>query len=232
MRVLILSVALLISAQVQATGFASDSLSHQKGREPAFNYLIPGVAGMAVFSFILDSQINQTSRSNQQPFFQSLANYTDMGGEKRIVVPSLILTYGLARFLIKNEKLHSASLNSIQSVIVTAVATETIKIMAGRARPFVNEGPYTFNPFPGEDRYKSLPSGHVSLAFALFTPFAETYSRWIYVVPVAVAYGRIYQDKHWFSDAMTGGGIGLVSGLLFTHKSNITIIPNGLRIYF
>jgi membrane-associated phospholipid phosphatase len=223
--------SIIISFTMPAAG--NESVQGNPERSRVIWKVVPGVAGLAATSFIIDGHVTGFLRSNQTPFLDSSATLTDMAGEKKIVIPAVLFTYGTARFILKDEKLQSATLNSIQSVIVTAIATEGIKIITGRARPFNDEGPYAFRPFPGrEDRYKSLPSGHASLAFALFTPYAETYSRWIYLVPASVAMGRVYQDKHWLSDVVMGGGIGLVSGLLFTRYENIHIIPNGLRIYF
>jgi membrane-associated phospholipid phosphatase len=230
MRIFLISsiILLTVSGNLPVSGSERDSLSGS----PRLKRIIPGVAGLAAASFIVDEHVTGFFRSNQTGFLDSAAGFTDMGGEKRIVVPALLLTYGSARLIFRDDKLHTASLNAIQSVIVTALATEGTKIISGRARPFTGEGAYTFQPFPGVDRYKSLPSGHASLAFALFTPFAETYSRWIYLVPVSVAAGRVYQDKHWMSDVFLGGGFGLISGILFTHHPNVQIIPSGLRVYF
>ncbi|MGF1586741.1 MAG: phosphatase PAP2 family protein [Bacteroidales bacterium] len=209
------------------------SFNYIKADRPNTRLLVPGIASLAIITFLVDEPVVDFARTNQTSFLKSVAHYTDAGGEKKIVVPGVLLTYVAARFLLKDERLKNTTLNSIQSVIVTAIATEGIKYLAGRARPFNYEGAYSFQPFPGGlDRYKSLPSGHTSLAFALFTPYAETYSRWIYLVPVSVAFGRVYQDKHWLSDVVAGGGIGIISGILFTHHENIQIIPNGLRIYF
>lgn len=210
-----------------------DSVHYLRSAPPNTRLLIPGLASLAIITFLVDEPVVNYARTHQTSFLKSVAHYTDAGGEKKIVIPGVLLTYVTARFLLKDERLKNTTLNSIQSIIVTAIATEGIKYLAGRARPFNYEGAYSFQPFPGGvDRYKSLPSGHTSLAFALFTPYAETYSRWIYLLPVSVAFGRVYQDKHWLSDVVTGGGIGLISGILFTHHENIQIIPNGLRIYF
>ncbi len=233
MRIFLIISMLIVSFPGNMKAVVNDSLPVYQDKAPALNRLIPGIAGITAASFLLDDPVNNFFKNNQKAFFKSAAGFTDIGGEKTIVVPALLLTYGSARFLFKNETLQSASLNAIQSVMVTAIATEGIKHMAGRARPFTGEGTYVFHPFPGSlDRFKSLPSGHASLAFALFTPYAETYSRWIYLVPASVAIGRVYQEKHWVSDVFAGGAIGLVSGMLFTYKENIQIIPNGLRIYF
>jgi membrane-associated phospholipid phosphatase len=201
-------------------------------KKPAMKFLVPGITALATAAFIVDEPVISFLRSNQTGYFNMAARYTDMGGEKKIVIPAALLTYGTARFILKEERLQFATLNAFQSVIVTALATESIKYMAGRARPFTDQGPYSFKPFPGNiDRLKSLPSGHASLAFALFTPFAETYTRWIYLIPASVAIGRVYQDKHWLSDVIAGGGIGLISGILFTHNKKVQIIPGGMRIY-
>ena len=231
LKLIIGLLSIIISCNLPASG--KEPAQGNPERSRVIWQVIPGVAGLAATSFIIDEHVTSFLRSNQTSFLDTSASLTDMGGEKTIVIPAVLLTYGTARFVLKDERLQTATLNSIQSVIVTAIATEGIKIITGRARPFNNEGPYAFRPFPaGEDRYKSLPSGHTSLAFALFTPYAETYSRWIYLVPASVAMGRVYQDKHWLSDVVMGGGIGLVSGILFTRHDNIHIIPNGLRIYF
>jgi membrane-associated phospholipid phosphatase len=217
----------------EVAGKRNGTLNYTRSAPPDMRLLVPGIAGLAVLTFLVDEPVVNYSRDHQTSFLKSIAHYTDAGGEKKIVVPGVLLTYLTARYLVKDERLKNTTLNSIQSIIVTAIATEGIKYLAGRARPFTMEGAYSFQPFPGGvDRHKSLPSGHASLAFAVFTPFAETYSRWIYLVPASVALGRVYQDKHWLSDVVTGSGIGLISGILFTHHENIQIIPNGLRIYF
>lgn len=232
-KLLLVASLILISFPGIITSAERDYLPGYRGKSPVIENLIPGFMAVTAASFMLDEPVMSFVRSNQTPFLQGVANYTDMGGEKTIVVPALLLTYGTARLLLNDKRLQSAALNSVQSVIVTAIATEGMKNLAGRARPFTGEGAYSFHRLPiGIDRYKSLPSGHVSLAFALFTPFAETYSRWIYLVPVSVAMGRVYQEKHWVSDAIVGGGIGLLSGLLFTHNERIQIIPTGIRVYF
>lgn len=233
MRALFILSVLIISFPLNIAAAGGDSLTFIPYKSPDLKIIIPGIAGFTAASLLVDEPVNDFFRANQTGFFNSAARYSYMAGEKTIVVPALLVTYGTARFLLKDSKLQTTSVKALQSVIVTAVATEGIKYLAGRARPFTRKGAYSFHPLPGgKDEFKSLPSGHASLAFALFTPYAETYSRWIYLVPASVALGRAYMDKHWISDIFLGGGIGLISGILFTHHENIQIIPNGLRIYF
>ena len=183
-------------------------------------------------SLVLDKPVFQLAHHNQTPFSRNVTKVTDMLGEKTYLVPALLTTFG-GSLVIKNTKLRNTSWNAIKAVMLTSLSVEGLKTGIGRARPFMNEGNLSFHSFNGNDVYKSMPSGHSSFAFALLTPFAETYSRWIYVIPASVAMGRVWQQKHWLSDVVVGGGIGWLSGYLFTHsKKKIIVTPQGLVIWF
>ncbi len=185
-------------------------------------------AGAVTLGFFLDKSVKADNK------LQNIGDITDYAGDKKFVIPAVILTYGTSRFLTEDDKLRHISEASVKSLLVTSVLTETIKHLAGRARPFTGHGPDEYRPFPGNrDEFKSLPSGHASLAFAVFTPFAEGYSRWIYLVPVSVSAGRVFKNKHWISDVALGGGIGFLSGYFFYYnKKRVKPIPNGLVVYF
>ncbi|MBI9064830.1 MAG: phosphatase PAP2 family protein, partial [Marinilabiliaceae bacterium] len=181
----------------------------------------------------LDKPMQNWMVDHQSTFGSDIADVVSVFGEKKIIIPALGVTLGVS-YLIKDEKLKRASWNAVKAVAVTALATEGIKVAAGRARPFVDEGPHFYQPFSKTDRYMSLPSGHTSLAFAVFTPYAETYSRWIYVLPASVGFARMYNNKHWFSDVVLGGSIGFISGWIFTHypRKNIEVSANGIVVFF
>ncbi len=189
-------------------------------------------AGVGV-AFALDKPMQRWMVNHQSSSGDDLANVANVFGEKKIMIPALGATLGVS-YLLKDELLKGTSWNAVKAVAVTALATEGIKIAAGRARPYMDEGPQSYHPFSSQDHYKSLPSGHTSLAFAIFTPFAETYSRWIYAVPASVGVARMYKNKHWFSDVVLGGGIGFISGWIFTHhpRKNIQVCANGVVVFF
>ncbi len=75
--------------------------------------------------------------------------------------------------------------------------------------------------------YQSFPSGHSLVAWATFTPFAESYSKWIYLIPASVSFSRLYKNKHWMSDVVMGGGLGYLAGLYFHKRKNQKVIFNG-----
>jgi len=191
------------------------------------------VSTAAVLAFTLDKPMNNWMNDLSNSTGGGVADVANALGEKTIIIPALGATWGLS-YLIKDDKLKRTSWNAIKTVAVTAIVTEGLKISAGRARPFTGEGPHSFHPFSNDDQYKSLPSGHTSVAFAVFTPFAETYSRWIYAAPASVALARMYKNKHWFSDVVVGGGIGFISGWIFTHypQKNIQVTSNSVIVFF
>jgi membrane-associated phospholipid phosphatase len=227
MHRLLLLILIICPHALQATLPPDTTITHISILKPA---VVAG--GVVAFSFLLDGTVQRQAQSVN--FWDDFGNVTDYAGEKTIIIPSLLLTYGLGRFVIKDKQLQKVTMASMKAVLVSAVLTESLKHAFGRARPFTNEGPNSYQPFPGsKDQYKSLPSGHSNFAFAVFTPFAEGYSRWIYLVPASVAAGRVLQNKHWVSDVALGSGIGFIAGYLFYHhKKRIEPIPNGLVIYF
>jgi len=93
----------------------------------------------------------------------------------------------------------------ITSHLIMGGAVQTIKIAAGVERP------------DGSNRH-SFPSGHTATAFVgahiLFKEYAKT-SPWIgvagYAAATTVGTMRILNRKHWFSDVVTGAGIGILS---------------------
>ncbi|WP_439185572.1 phosphatase PAP2 family protein [Carboxylicivirga taeanensis] len=184
-------------------------------------------------AFCADTPVRSWMQSHQSAFGDGYADVANLFGEKLFIVPAVGLSYG-AGYLFEDSKLKASSWNAIKAIATTAVATELLKVSLGRARPFTGEGAKSFHPFNGADEYKSLPSGHVALAFAAFTPYAETYGRWLYAVPASVAFARAYKNKHWLSDTVLGAGLGFLSGWLFTHhpKSNIEVSANGVIVFF
>jgi membrane-associated phospholipid phosphatase len=116
-----------------------------------------------------------------------------------------------------NQQLEKASYESAASLLTAAVITEAIKRVEKRPRPYVTY-PNTFYPDEVDNGY-SMPSGHVSLAFATATSVVLNYPKWYVAVPLyawatSVAYSRMYLGQHYPSDVIAGAAVGAGSAYL------------------
>jgi membrane-associated phospholipid phosphatase len=132
----------------------------------------------------------------------------------------------LAGRLTGRPEMADVGLHTGESLAMAIALTVTLKSVAGRARPDEDpDHPHDFALGRGwqDDRYQSFPSGHTSSAFAtaaaLSTEIGRLYpdSRgWVkpllYGSAGLVGVSRIYNNRHWASDVVTGAAIGTFSG--------------------
>jgi membrane-associated phospholipid phosphatase len=120
------------------------------------------------------------------------------------------------------EAFDSASLRrtaflGLESFAASGLIVLAIKTVVGRARPYADEGPYSFHPFSFTGRNASFVSGHSASAFAVAAVIAEA-SRSVLVDVLSyglaglVAVSRVHESKHWPSDVVAGSLLGLFVG--------------------
>lgn len=128
--------------------------------------------------------------------------------------------------------------------MLTQLFTSWSKGIFGRARPYTDHGPRDFNffKFSPSENFKSLPSGHVSSAFALMTVIAKQYDHWYGEIPaytfaVSVAFQRMNSRNHWTSDTIVGGALGYWVGSTLAQKQrrpakgvSLNFYPMGNRL--
>ena len=127
-----------------------------------------------------------------------------------------------------------------EAIILGGIIDELLKGAIGRARPYRSfNDARDFHPGKGfaSDAYTSLPSGHVTLAFAAATMASREVSRsWPdaarYVTPASygtatlVALARVYKNQHWTSDVVGAAGAGTLAAVVFDrynrgHPNNV-----------
>lgn len=122
-----------------------------------------------------------------------------------------------------------------ETVALTQVVVQAVKFTVGRQRPFARFGTdVAFEP----DQNLSFPSGHSALGFSI-TVAAGMVAHWRgywtepYIwgtgifLSVSTEYLRMAADKHYLSDVLVGGGLGIAGGLLIPRlmKEDVPIVP-------
>ena len=136
----------------------------------------------------------------------------------------------------RGAELLDVALPITESVILSQSLAQLAKFSLGRQRPFAH-----FDGVPGSaahDDNLSFFSAHSSFAFSLVTSAATVAHQrgsraepWIWGlgVPLASATGylRLAGDKHYHSDGVVGGLVGVATGLLVPrwYAASIAVVP-------
>lgn len=191
--------------------------------ETDLTFLTSGLAIVGASSF-LDAEIRNIALKNQNKFGKNLIEFDDYHGNfYSLIPPAVLYTYGLT---FSDEKTRNVGLKTIESFFYSGLIVFGLKILTGRERPYVNGDVYKFQPMDGSFRYRSFPSGHSTISFAVSFSMAHLYENFYwkgawYTMGALTSISRVYNDKHWFSDVLMGAGIGYaVSSFNFsTEKS-------------
>lgn len=140
-----------------------------------------------------------------------------------------------------NQRIEKLAVHGSEAMILSTTITTVTKVIAGRARPRVQNPPSkslgfgfmrglpSFLGGKGTE-FQSFPSGHATTAFAVASASTAEFSHWVnewhawggykYLVGTAMYGGaaligasRMYNNAHWTSDVVTGAMVGTFSGI-------------------
>ena len=100
-----------------------------------------------------------------------------------------------------NRRMADLGLHGTEAIVVGLGVVDVIKVLAGRARPYVDlEDPRDFKLGRGlrREQYRSFPSGHTVMAFSAAAAVTSGASRW-------------WPRPRWYVGPATYGGAALVS---------------------
>ena len=131
----------------------------------------------------------------------------------------------------KNQKSKKVAMEATKSFLIANSFTQVAKYTATRQRPYILPSDAQKWNMGGDNH--SFFSGHTTTAFSIATVFAEEYKEtvWVPIVAYTLATGtglsRIYDNKHWTSDVLTGALCGYLIGKLVVKENNwgIKVIP-------
>lgn len=96
------------------------------------------------------------------------------------------------------------------------IIAEPIKILVHRARPYIVLETAK-KIITGDTDFKSFPSGHAAIIFAIATAvyfFNKKLGIWFFVGAILIGISRIFVGVHWPTDILGGAVIGIVSGVI------------------
>jgi membrane-associated phospholipid phosphatase len=221
---------LAVVLAVTAVGPASAGAQEESERGPLFDSRDALIAGAFVgatgVGFALDQSLADLARDSvlqEHSVLQGLASgFNFLGFQGTLIISGGL--YGIGR-LGGYDDMADAGLHIGEAILVASAITGAIKILGGRARPYIAERTYDFRFARGfrGDPYQSFPSGHTTAAFATAAAAAHEIERiWggnefligllTYGPATFVGLARMFDDKHWASDVVAGAAIGAFSG--------------------
>lgn len=208
-------------------------------------YIAGGVIAATGGALLIDENIRAHFETHRSESWRHLSYIATHFGDYRYQVP-LISGLWLGGRLFDSPVMGKIAADSAEASIIAAfLINPTLCFLTGRALPDAHEEPGKFEPFRFH-RF-SFPSGHTSAAFALASAvdidLRGTFGYWqtpvVYGMAVAVAHSRMYDDKHYLSEVILGGGIGWAIGTWIASKDRdpepsapLTLrpSPNGLEL--
>ena len=182
-------------------------------------------------------------------YLSDIGNLYDKPGTIYFTAGLIGSLYG-SGIIFNDQKLQQTTALVTKSLIITGLFNTALKVVIGRARPYMDSGPYEFKPFnfSFNPDYMSMPSGHTSSIFAMMTVIARQYDHWYVKIPAytfaaSVAIQRINDNKHWSSDILIGATVGYLVGSSMVKKYKykrgyidiqpiVSLHGAGLNIYF
>lgn len=129
------------------------------------------------------------------------------------------------------KKKREAAFDLVVLVVVVTIATELIKILVDRPRPYLElSGVHTLISASGP----SFPSAHASRAFAvaflLWMNTRRSFGALAFIGAALIAVSRVYLGVHWPSDILFGALLGMVlAALFFYYQKNGRAYRNARR---
>ncbi len=179
---------------------------------------VAAVAAAATAAAVwVDEPLRESALGRRTPVLDALSPVGDRYGELSSGYYLGSALY-LAGTLADDEWTRLTGRAVIEAHTFSLMITGVLKAVAGRSRPYRNEGNMRFNWFETTGSRWSLPSGHTTAAFAISSVLHRRIDRpWVsaglYLLSGVTVMNRIYEDKHWLSDTVLGAAIGTAVGL-------------------
>ncbi len=174
--------------------------------------VFPAAALFLLASFYADAGVHTWMTQHQFPglraFMQAVSKYGDW--PEHVVLGLVLLGTAYWRGSKHWQRIFAAM---IIACALAGVAARVVKISTGRARPTVQTQAEWHGP-QLSPRYNSFPSGHTAASTAFFATLA--FATWrigagFLVIPILIAFSRMYVAAHHLSDVVCAAMIGAMA---------------------
>jgi membrane-associated phospholipid phosphatase len=191
------------------------------------------VAGAVGLTYVFDSEIRENVLGTKSNALNSATDVGEIIGNPFVHLGVAGLFYG-GGILADSPKWREVGEMLGEAALLADASSFILKQAIGRSRPFVNGDKGSFRPLQFSNDYDSMPSMHTASSFAMASVLAATSESLLaktlyYSLATFVGFSRMYQDKHWASDALLGAAIGELCGRVVTRyhatHSRIALSP-------
>ena len=175
-------------------------------------------AGLALLaSFYLDAGVQAWIAQHQDPglrtFMRGVSRFGDWPEHVALGLVLLALAYWR-----RSKKWMRIAAAMIVACALAGAVTRVVKVSTGRARPSV-QTEAAWNGPNLSARYNAFPSGHTAASTAFFATLALACWRLgapFLVIPILIAFSRMYVAAHYLSDVVCASLIGLLTAYVVT----------------
>jgi hypothetical protein len=178
------------------------------------------VAGAVGLTYVFDAEIREKVLGTKSTALNSATDVGEIIGNPFVHLGVAGLFYG-GGILADSPKWREVGEMLGEAALLADASSFILKQAIGRSRPFVNGDKGSFRPLQFRNDFDSMPSMHTASSFAMASVLASTSESLLaktlyYSLATFVGFSRMYQDKHWASDALLGAAIGELCGRVVT----------------
>ena len=176
-----------------------------------------GAAGATLFLMSLDRSVKNSVGNGVRGSLNG--DFLDIPTRYGVVTYAnlfAVATYTTG-WIVGNDGIRVTGRLMFESLALSGITVISMRYIAGRARPYGDNGPWDFHWFETRNAVQSFPSGHATVAFAFSTVLAERIDTFwsriaFYGMATMTAYARVYNHQHWSSDVVVAAGLGMLAG--------------------
>jgi membrane-associated phospholipid phosphatase len=233
LRIALVCLTLAATAQAQVQDTISSKTPLFTGKDLILlGAFTAGTALVAPIDMRLANRLQDSSTQANRFLHTAATGFRLLGDPGSFVTGTAIYLIGRAD---GSRRAQALGLHSVEAILIADVLGGTIKMVAGRQRPFVDvRTPDNFQLWRGfkGDQWRSFPSGHTITAFAFASTLTRESQFWwpratwyvgtvFYGGASLVGLSRMFNNQHWASDVMAGAAIGTLVGIKvvkYTHS--------------